>query len=220
VYNLLGICYITTEGRRREVTVRFGVPILIFLNLMNVIPWVLINASDRSVERIKATLPADPGLYWASHPPIMHLSIAFEANGLLEEAFTYYKKYHRENPDDMRGHFNYAKQLLKRNRLDDGIREFEKMMEVSPYCPWSYRALVTIYDESGQHDKVYNILKRMFAAYSQNPRPFREFLDRQELKEYLDFLYRAELDRGDEAAARAVREVLEAADVHQNTSPN
>jgi tetratricopeptide (TPR) repeat protein len=210
-YNLAGIYYLVGTPHRLRVTVRFVVPILIFLNLMNLVPWVLINASDRSVERIEKVLPTDPGLYWESHPPTMHLAVALEANGLYEEAFEYYKKYHLDNPDDMRGHFNYAKQLLKRNQRDEGIRELEKMIAMSPYCPWPYQALVVVYEQAGDQAEIYDVVRRMFDAYLRNPRPFRDLVDTDELLNYLEFLHMAELDRGNQAEADTVGEALEAA---------
>jgi predicted Zn-dependent protease len=148
----------------------------------------------------------------------MHLSITFEANGLLEEGLVYSRKYHQENPDDIRGHYNYAAQLVRRDSLDRGIQELEKLMVTSPYFPWTYQTLIVIHERAGEHAKTYRVLKKMFGVYSRNPRPFWESLDENDLMTFLEALHRSEVDKGDEAAAEAVRKALEATALHFNTS--
>lgn len=216
-YNLLGMYYLASTHHRRSITVKYVVPILIFLNVMNIVPWILINTTDRSVQRIKETLLTDPGSYWINHPPTMHLSITFDGNGLHEEAFEYYKKFYVENPDDPRAHYNYANALLRRNNRDGAIKIFENLLKIAPYYPGSYQILIAIYERSKQHDKTYMVIKKFFGAYSRNPLPFLERMNKENLMSYLNFLYKVELSKKNYGGVEAIKKVLEATAMHFQT---
>ena len=97
-----------------------------------IIPFVHVNNTDRSVNRVTQIFENDPGHYYYSHDFDLVLGMSFDSAGIDSLAEIHYEKSHEKNPLDRRTSFNMGIVLLRKNQYAESIPYFLSALELSP----------------------------------------------------------------------------------------
>ena len=97
-----------------------------------VVPFIHINHTDRSIDRVIQITKDDPGSYWASHLVDMHLAISFRSAGLDSLSAVYFEQAYEKNPLDRRNAFNMGMVLLGNDKYAESIFYFLSAVSLSP----------------------------------------------------------------------------------------
>jgi hypothetical protein len=116
---------------------RYAVVVFLGFMVLHSAPWILINASDKSIGRYEDCIMSDPASYYIDHPAPMKIGMAFDKYKLPGISFEYYKMAYEKDSTDPRNKYNYAVALLKdKNQLAMSTKILEKLCDDAPgYVP-------------------------------------------------------------------------------------
>jgi len=163
---------------------KFTITIIIIFTLMNTIPWIVINATDKSIDKFTNMIETDPARYYINHPAPMVLSIIFNTAGLKNESLKQYRKGMERYPDDPRNYNNYAGALLRYNRVDEALEILEIVFNKFPGYALPLRQLGAIYESRNQQEKFLLVLQRLFLLYDQQKELVTRYFNNREIGQY------------------------------------
>ena len=97
-----------------------------------ILPFVHVNATDRSVDRLIEIIEDDPGSYYISHFSDIHVAMSFKSAGLDSLASVYFEKAYTKNPHDRRNPFNMGMVLFRNDNYAESIPYFLSALDLSP----------------------------------------------------------------------------------------
>jgi hypothetical protein len=147
---------------------RHGAFILAAFLAMHTALYVGINASDKSIARIKDILLTDPASFYIRHPAPMVLGIMFDRNGLKQEVGAMFVKSYESDSLSPRNICNYVNTLIRRNDLEKALPLAIDLTEKNPdYYP-GLRVLYEIANLQGNTMLAFSTLERMYHSYVNN----------------------------------------------------
>jgi tetratricopeptide (TPR) repeat protein len=116
---------------------RYAVIVFLGFMVLHSAPWIVINASDKSIKRYEDCIMTDPGSYYLAHPAPMKIGMAFEKYNLPEKILFYYKMAVDSDSADPRNKYNYAVTLLRyKNQVGLATDMLTKLCDEKPgYIP-------------------------------------------------------------------------------------
>ena len=97
-----------------------------------ILPFVHVNATYRSVDRLIEIIEDDPGSYYISHFSDIHVAMSFKSAGLDSLASVYFEKAYTKNPHDRRNPFNMGMVLFRNDNYAESIPYFLSALDLSP----------------------------------------------------------------------------------------
>lgn len=183
VYNVMAIYLLFyLFGEKEQIgNLKYAVTILITFMFLHTLPWLLINASDKSIERIQEIVETDPGTYYIGHPPSMVLAELFRLNGLENESLRMFKEAYENYPRDIRAQYNYASALLRKHDLDTALPILENLYDNYPFYSPPIGALAAVYESQKETDKLIAVLRRLFELYKHQREFVTDYYSRDKL---------------------------------------
>ena len=170
--------------------VKYIISVIVIFNLINTIPWIIINAGDRSIKKIASMLEVDPGHYYMTRlPALYNLALSYKANGLMQESLNCYEKIYVKFHRDPRSHIVYANALMRSGKHDQGIRILSTLLENNPYYSVAYPTVIQYYQMSNQNDKIITLLERLFELYEHDPDTCQKHFTTEQLEQYFTYIY-------------------------------
>jgi hypothetical protein len=183
--------------------------IVIVFNFANTLPWIDINAGDKSIRKIAAMLENDPGYYYIRKlPAISNLALSYKANGLQEESLKFFKKVYRKYYNNPRSHLDYASQLMVTNKETEAAAVLNNLIQLEPTISAAYPPLFSIYQNNKQEDRIYSTIDFLFNSFMTKPGTYLSQFDKKDLLNYFGYLYQAEIKNGNTDKANRVAGVL------------
>ena len=97
-----------------------------------ILPFISINHTDKSIDRVMRIIKDDPGSYYYNLTPELHLAMSFESAGLDSLASVAFEKANKKNPRDRRNAFNMGIVFLRNDQYTESIPYFLKALQLSP----------------------------------------------------------------------------------------
>jgi tetratricopeptide (TPR) repeat protein len=188
--NLLAILLFlhqSREGGRADFR-RFAALILIVFLALHTIPWVLVNATDRSIKRIKDVYLTDPATSYLTNPAPMRLGIVFRNNGLPRESDSMFRRAFEIHPEDPRNVYNYIGDLELSNELDKALRLNDTLTRKNPDYYLGLKNLFNLASKKGDNTLAFQALVRIFNAYLDNPHAITGRCDPNDLSQDFSML--------------------------------
>lgn len=210
MYSILVIyCFIYNYSNSRTPVLKYVSSILIAFNLLNLVTWVGINASDKSIKKIADMLETDPGTYYVRNMRVdMQLALMYRQNGLIEESHTYYNKILAKNIPDVRIYYNYALSLMEDGDTTAGIAIMKRCVEKFPFYAMPYNALLQFYSTRKLDKLAIPLVLRMFESYRQQPIDFDSKLGKQLLIQNFQYLYYIEQQNKNEKMMNEIQQCI------------
>jgi len=198
------------EKTKNYPKLEFSLLIIIAINFANTLPWIGINAGDKSIKKIATMLENDPGSYYITRlPSIYNLALSYNANGLKTDALKYYEKIYHKYNNDPRSHLNYAKLLIELDKEKEAAVVLNNLINQVPYISMSYPLLINIYQKHKMYDEIYRILNMLFTNFQNNPNAFISNFDKKNLVDYFNFLCQTEIGKGNIEKAQNIKLVID-----------
>ena len=106
-----------------RIGIKYILAIFIVFSFLHIASWIVLNATDISIQRKIDIVQNDPAEYYANngHPPAMVLAFDFNANELEERAELWYREALRRHPRDPRHYYNLASFLDGREKNEEAV---------------------------------------------------------------------------------------------------
>jgi tetratricopeptide (TPR) repeat protein len=172
---------------------RYALVVLVAFNLFNAIPWLAVNASERSIDKTEQMAIHDPGSFHVTaSSPLLELTLFCYQNGKIEQALKFASRAITEIPQDPRSYSNMAILMRDLGRLDQAERIMRGMIEKFPYYAAGYRDLIGLSERRGDHETTYIAVEKLYGLFIRNRRPFITVLGREQILSYFSFFERVE----------------------------
>ena len=182
--------------------------VLLIINLASAGSWIIVNHTDKSIDKIADMLLKDPGYYYLnSQPAVQLLAISYTENGLKDIGMKYYYENFKENYNDPRAHFNYAMRLIENKKINEGMDILKRLTDLFPYYPLSYNVLIQFYNENKNFNELYVTINKLFNAYIKNPAAFSR-IPKEQLISYFSYLNQVRQSMKDTQGSDQVKKVL------------
>jgi hypothetical protein len=183
--------------------------VIIVLNFANTLPWIGINASDKSIKKIAVMLENDPGGYYITRlPSLSLLALSYSANGLKEESLKYFEKTYKKYNKDPRSYYNYASQLIDAGKELEAAKVLNNLIQLAPYISKTYPLLFNIYQKNKMNENIYSTIDFLYSNYKTNPTAYLSNFDKKELLNYFNYLMQVEVQNKNIEKARNISETL------------
>jgi tetratricopeptide (TPR) repeat protein len=161
---------------------RYAVVVFLGFMALHSVPWILINASDKSIKRYEDCIMSDPGSYYIDHPAPMKIAMAFVTYKLPEKTFEYYKLGYDRDSTDPRNKYNYAVSLLReKNQLALSTAILEKLCDEQPgYVP-PLQMLLQIAQRTNNADLMLKCGERLVRLYRTRRDMLVPYFSKQEI---------------------------------------
>jgi tetratricopeptide (TPR) repeat protein len=146
--------------------------------------WVVLCASDRSIDRFEDITLDDPGTYYIGHPAPMVLAIVLNTNRLERRAMAMYELAYRKYPDDPRNAFNFAAQLVQHNRMAEALPLINELAARFPEYPPALRLLYQTSVSTGNRQMAVKALTGIYRIFQQDPGKLGPYFSKDELAGY------------------------------------
>ena len=147
---------------------RHGAFIFAVFLAMHTALYVGINASDKSIARIKDIHLPDPAGFYIRHPAPMVLGIMFDRNGLKEEVAAMFTKSYESDSLSPRNVCIYINTLVRRNDLEKALPLAIDLADKNPNYYPGLRALYQVARKQGNTQLAFSALERMYHSYVNN----------------------------------------------------
>jgi tetratricopeptide (TPR) repeat protein len=104
----------------------------VVFSALNTIPWVHVNHTDRSVDRLSRMLSDDPATYYRKHPSDLMLGVLYNQAGLTRQALAAFERGMKRYPLDARLAYNAAALYLDLDQVDRAIVCGSRAVELEP----------------------------------------------------------------------------------------
>ncbi len=128
--------------------------VTIVFSALNVIPWVLINSSDKSIERLSQILEDDPAESYKRFPPDLTTGNFYAEAGLNDEALASYIRGHAKAPLDERMPYNIGALYYHKREFDMAIEYFSRAVANSPTYRLPQKGLTQLYRVKGDYKRA------------------------------------------------------------------
>lgn len=196
------VLYKGTPARFPGDRVSYIISIMIVFNLLNTVPWIMINAGDKSIKKIASMLETDPGHYYMTRlPALYNLALSYKANGLMQESLNCYEKIYTKFHSNPRSHMVYANALIRSGRLDKGIMILSQLLQHNPYYSEAYPLVIQCYHAVNQEDKIIELLERLFKLYEHDPETCHKYFANEHMIQYFTYIFTNKYQRVNDAIA-------------------
>lgn len=157
--------------------------IFIVFSALNTPPWIIVNATDLSIQRKIVITENDPAEYYANdtHPPAMIFAIEFETNGMEKEAEYWYREAIRRHPNDPRNYYNCANFLHTQKRSKEAPEIITLLLQKFPGYPMQYRLAYRIFSSMGETTQAYSALEKLIELSALDPENVARYYTQQDL---------------------------------------
>jgi tetratricopeptide (TPR) repeat protein len=188
---------------------RYAGAVFTGLMVLHTVPWIYINATDKSVRRFEDTIISDPGSYFIRHAASMHIGITLEANGLHEEAFRFYKQAYEADTDNEIHSYNYFVTLCKEKKTGYASPILLKIAQEHP-AAFIYRFHQILRDAQASGDEALTsmVLQKLFELYRGNQNVLAQFFSKMLLTEYFREYFELLLKRDTPIEAEQVCKII------------
>ena len=188
---------------------KYIISIILTINFISSASWVMVNHTDKSIDKITDMLINDPGNYYKKgQPAIQQLAFGLEANGLDSIALKYFELNYKQNYRDTRAHFNYAVRLINKNRKEEGVKILENLTQSAPHYGMAYPALINVYNNDKNYKQLYETVNKLYNAYLKYPKPISQKINKEQLLSYFDYLYKVEMNFRNTQRANEIMQVV------------
>lgn len=122
----------------------------VVLSVVTTLPWLLVQAGDASIIRIRELLPTERSDFYQTHPPYLQLGLLYEMNELPEAQHESYRLGAAANPRDARYPLNLAQLERRAGRLDSAESWAEAAYRAEPGQPEALEILFAVRRQTGR----------------------------------------------------------------------
>jgi hypothetical protein len=210
VINLCAITVLFDYGRTTSFPSLFkniSITACVFMAL-HTASFVLVNASDASIKRMKSICLSDPSDLIKSRIPETHLSWIFSRNGLDKESNALLRTAYLNNPKNPRAEYYYANLLINSNvEFDSAFSILMHSCARVPYYMPSHKLAIKIYLNQGNLDSASKYIERVYRIYCVNPMMLSPYISRDELIRYFTVLAQVKTRNNKSEAGKILRTI-------------
>jgi tetratricopeptide (TPR) repeat protein len=173
---------------RRSAAISF-----IVLMMLHSVPWILINASDKSLVRFKDIIKSDPAFGWndtpegpdSYRPRICRLAMRMQQNGLEEEACNLYKEAYETSPEKELNLYNYFVVLCNKKEKVQASIILDSLVRDHP-ASFLGRFGKILANANATEDEylTMNVLNNLYRAFISKPRIIMSIFPRRQIADY------------------------------------
>jgi tetratricopeptide (TPR) repeat protein len=194
-YNVAGIYLLVSRSGRPEQSpdLKYAIVLLIAFNLFNAVPWLAVNASEKSIDKIEQMVMHDPASFHVTtSSPLLELTLYSYQNRKKEQALKFATRAIAQLPNDPRSYSNMSILLIDIGRPDQAAQILRGMIDRFPYYAPAYRDLIGLSERRGDHTTTYIAAKKLYELFLRNRRPFIAALGNEQIVSYFRFLEQVE----------------------------
>ena len=152
------------------------IPVAVLFSVFNTVPWLLVQAGDASLARVRDLISTDAADYFLEHPAPLQLAFLFASNGLPDLQQEELKRGAQEFPADPRFAFNLAVLARDQGRPEDAERwALAAYSARRGYLP-ALDLLYDLYKSQNRRSDQEGAGRTILDAYSAEPALVRRYL--------------------------------------------
>ena len=164
---------------------RSALPLTLF-NILAVIPWLVVNSSALSVQKLENMVISDPAFYYrTTSRPYFELTLFCHQNHLKELAYAYARAAESLYPDDPRSYYNTAVLLTEDGRREEAEKILRTIIANFPQYPPAYWSIMKCYEEEARFTDALQMLDAFYVEFAKNPSLFQKTLGKDQIGKYL-----------------------------------
>ena len=166
-------CLIYNFSNTHNSILRYAISVLVVFNLLNLVTWVGINATDKSTKKIADMIEFDPGTYYLQQIPAdVILGMTLAGIGDFQASQSFFNKLFAQKIVDAKTYFNYSLTLFQEGDTASGNFILNECIEQVPYYSLPYFPLLNYYIEHKNWNSYISLMCRMLNAYTEQPTNF------------------------------------------------
>lgn len=183
---------------------------LIF-NTLNCWAWIGVNASDRSIKKIKDMMTGDPGYYYQVYMPAeIHLSSTYFACKLTSEAEAAVRiGYDMYGKTYSRAAFQYVAMVLHKGDTAEAIRALKDMISRFPLAEHAMAELAVIYENRHMYVDEYILGKISEKVFAKDPQKAVQMATKPYLGHIFSYTFNYASMHNDTAVVKKTQQLLQ-----------
>jgi len=153
------------------------------LSAWNTLPWLAVQSSTASVDRVRDLVNSDQADYYRTHPAPLHLAFLFAANGLGDLQQKELLRGTEEWPEDPRFSHNLALLARARGSWDEAERHAETAYRIQPAYIAPLDILYEAYRRRGDRSRQARAGSAILEAAAQRPEMAGRYFSPSRLEE-------------------------------------
>jgi tetratricopeptide (TPR) repeat protein len=137
-------------GFIREGSARYLAVVAVVVSFLNIAPWVVANATDRTFQVMRTLMDEDPIHYWQGHQWSVRLAAFASRAERPDVAIQALEEGHAQKPDSYRISFNLGGRYWRAGRYDDALPLLVQALEADPLYVRAFTLIFQTYAVTDQ----------------------------------------------------------------------